>query len=385
MKIAQLAPLAVSIPPVRYGGTERMISALTEELVRRGHDVTLFAAGGSRTRARLRRGSPRPLWEMEVRDPLAYLVAQIEDLVQQSSAFDVIHSHVDYLPWLAGDRLGAPAVTTLHGRLDLPELAAVFTRFRDQALVSISESQRHPVAELDLNWAATVYHGLPLRRTYRLGDGGGGYLAFVGRCSPEKDPATAIKVAIRAGLTLKIAARVDRVDEAYHRTQVEPLLDHPLVEWLGEIGESEKARLFAGARALLLPIAWKEPFGLTFIEALAAGTPVITRPLGSIPELLVDGEHGFLGTGEEELAEACQRAATLDRAACRRWALSRFSVERMTDDYEAVYRALTRGRRPGLEIMNSSGASRAIAGPHRGCLDRAVRAPACRPLPSIAR
>jgi glycosyltransferase involved in cell wall biosynthesis len=342
LRIAQIAPLVVRVPPKAYGGTERVVHALTEELVRRGHAVTLFAAGSSITAAELCAVTPLPLWEMQVKDPLAYQVLQVEEVVRQSGRFDVIHSHVDHLPWLAGERIHAPLVTTLHGRLDLAETRALFELFRSQALVSISDSQRRPLAGLGLKWLATVHHGLPLQETYHLGKGKGGYVAFVGRIAPEKGADTAIRVAIRAGLPIRIAARVGTQDREYHRTRVAPLLKHPLVQWLGEIDEREKAELLAGASALLMPIEWDEPFGLSFVEALASGTPVIAKRRGSLPELIRDGQHGFFAESEDELVDACLRVTQIDRAACRRWALEHFSTGRMADGYEAVYRRLMR-------------------------------------------
>lgn len=351
MRIAQVAPPFVKIPPARYGGSERVVHVLTEELVRRGHDVTLFAAGTCETAAHLIPACARPLWEMGVADPLAVRVLQVEEVVRLSGEFDVLHSHVDYLPWLAGDRLRAPLVTTLHGRLDLPELRRLFCAYRGQALVSISNAQRRPLADLALNWAATVHHGLNLEGIYRLGAGKGGYLVFLGRIAPEKDPVIAIRVAIQAGLPLKIAARVDPVDAQYFQTQVEPLLGHPLIEWVGELDDHGKGQLLEGALALLMPVAWEEPFGLVFIEALATGTPVISRPRGSIPELIRHGENGFLAESEEELVAACYAAASIDRAECRREAITRFSASRMVDDYERVYRALSRTQRERSELV----------------------------------
>ncbi len=215
MRIAQVAPLFVRIPPERYGGTERVVHALTEALVARGHEITLFAAGGTQTSADLHATSPAPLWEMGVSDPLAYRVLQAEELVQRSAEFDVVHSHLDYLPWLAGERLRAPVITTMHGRLDLPELRTLLATMGQWPLISISDAQRRPVADVDLNWIATVHNGLDLASTYTLGEGGGGYLVFLGRIAPEKDPVTAISVAIRAGVPLKIAARVDPIDQEY--------------------------------------------------------------------------------------------------------------------------------------------------------------------------
>ncbi len=345
LRIAQLAPLWLPVPPERYGGTERVVHALTEELVRRGHDVTLFAAGGSRTSARLRPGSPRPLWEVPGADDFGMRVVQIEDLIRCSDEFDVVHSHIDVLPWLAGGRIRAPLLTTLHGRLDLPVLRPLFEAYSDRALVSISDAQRSPVRDLHLNWVATVYHGLDLATDYRLGPGDGGYLLFLGRISPEKDPARAIRVALRAGVPLRIAARVDPADETYFRKEVVPHLDHPLVDWIGEVGHADKVELLRGARALLLPVNWPEPFGLVFIEALACGTPVVARPCGSLPEIVRDGQHGRLVWTEDELVAAIRDIDGLDRGACRSYALERFSVERMAEDYERAFLTLIAGER----------------------------------------
>ena len=337
LRIAQLAPLWVQVPPPRYGGTERVVHALTEELVARGHDVTLFAAGGSVTSAHLRTSSPGPLWELKDADADIAHVLQIEDVVRQSSNFDIIHSHINGLPWLASERLTAPLVTTLHGRLDLVHQRKLLATYAGQPIISISDWQRRPVGDLHLNWIATIHHGLDLEHSYRLGEGNGGYLAFVGRMSPEKDPVTAIRVAIRAGLPLKIAARVDPSDELYFREKVEPYLKGPSVEWLGEINEPAKIALLAGARALLMPVDWDEPFGLSFIEALASGTPVIARPRGSLPEIVVNGLHGFLVETEDQLVASVLQVDSIDRTTCRKWALERFSAKRMAGDYEDAY------------------------------------------------
>jgi glycosyltransferase involved in cell wall biosynthesis len=341
MRIAQVAPLFVPVPPRRYGGTERVVSALTEELVRRGHEVTLYAAGSSRTSARLRAAVPVPLWELRPCDPLAYRIVQVEEVIRESADFDIIHSHVDYLPWLAGDRLRAPVVTTVHGRLDVAEARAVLRLFRQQPVVSISTAQRRPLLDLRLNWVGTVHHGFNLAEQYRLGDGDGGYLLFLGRISPEKGASAAIRIALKAGVPLKIAARIEPNDANYFEDEVKPLLDHPLVEWLGEQDDRSKNRLLGRATALLSPIEWDEPFGLAIIEALAAGTPVISRPRGSLPELVRHGEHGFLVDSEEEMVEAVHQAGRLDRRVCRAWAVTRFSVDRMTDAYERIYETLS--------------------------------------------
>jgi glycosyltransferase involved in cell wall biosynthesis len=343
MRIAQVVPLFVRVPPDQYGGTERVVHALGEELSRRGeHDVVLFGAGTSQWPGELVAITPRPLWEMRVNDPLAYRVLQVEEVVRRSGEFDVIHSHVDYLPWLAGDRLRAPMVNTMHSRLDPPELRPLFAMHPEQPLVSISDAQRAPVADLWLNWVATVHHGFRLQDTYHLGGGEGGYLVFLGRISPEKGPATAIRVAIRAEMPIKVAARIDPINFAYFQQEVEPLLQHPLVEWVGEKDDRGKATLLAGARALVAPIDWDEPFGIVLIEALAAGTPVISRPRGSLPEIVRHGEHGFLVWSEDEMVEACRRVDQIDRRRCREWVLERFTVERMADSYERVFQLVAR-------------------------------------------
>jgi glycosyltransferase involved in cell wall biosynthesis len=340
LRIAQVAPLSLPVPPQRYGGTERVVATLTEGLSQRGHEVTLFAAGTSLTSARLHATVSRPLWEMQPEDPLAYRVLQVEELVRESRRFDVIHSHVDYLAWLAGDRIAAPMVTTLHGRLDVPELRPLLQAFRHQPLVSISAGQRRPVKDLPLNWVGTVHHGFPLGESYRLGPGDGGYLVFLGRVSPEKGTAAAIRIAIRAGLPLKLAARIDRSDRPYFENEVRPFLEHPLIQWIGEQDDRGKNELLGAALALLAPIEWDEPFGITIVEALAAGTPVISRPRGSLPELVRHGEHGFLVETEDEMVAALSQLEFIDRRRCREWAVRQFSVEQMVDGYERVYHAV---------------------------------------------
>jgi glycosyltransferase involved in cell wall biosynthesis len=341
LRIAQVAPLSVRIPPRGYGGTERVIHALTEELVRRGHEVTLFAAGTSHSSARLVAGSSVPLWQDQGLDVRSYELAQLNDVLGRSDQFDIIHSHVDHFVPLAGNRAPASLISTRHGRLDDPGQRAELKAHRSP-LVSVSDAQRVAVADLDLDWVATVYNGLNLKEVFCLGEHDRDYLVFLGRVAPEKDPATAIRVAIRAGIPIKVAARVDPADESYHREQVVPLLGHPLVEWLGEVVDAEKSRLLAGAIALLMPIDWPEPFGLTIIEALAAGTPVIARPRGSLPEIIRHGEHGFLCETEDELVEACRLASDLNRGACRNWALEHFSAERMAINYERAYHQVLR-------------------------------------------
>jgi glycosyltransferase involved in cell wall biosynthesis len=346
MRIAQVAPLFESVPPHGYGGTERVVSHLTEELTRRGHDVTLFASGDSRTAARLVPVVERATrWGSGTRDLLATdLTREMGMVFSRAADFDVIHCHVDYLAFPFGTLTPTPTVHTIHGRLDLPHLMPLYRQFSTVPLVSISMAQRAPLEPLGVRWAATVYHGLPTgRHTFAPRDQG--YLAFLGRLSPEKQPDLAIEIARRTGLPLKIAAKVDTVDREYFERTVEPLLDDPLVEFLGEIGDEDKPAFLGGARALLFPIDWPEPFGLVMIEAMACGTPVVARPCGSVPEVVVDGRTGFLGSTLIELADAVKRIDEIDRAECRRHVEERFSVERMAADYEALYRRLAARRR----------------------------------------
>ena len=346
MRIAQVAPLFESVPPELYGGTERVVSHLTEELVRRGHDVTLFASGDSRTSARL----------IPVVDRATRLAGTVPGVIGaeftrelglvfgRARDFDVIHCHVDYLAFPFDGLTRTPTVHTMHGRLDLPHLVPVYRQFRTVPLVSISDAQRTPLEALGLRWAATVYHGVPVDR-YRFVPRDEGYLAFLGRISPEKQADVAIEIARRVGLPLKIAAKVDPVDREYFEKVVEPMLDDPLVEFLGEICEDDKPAFLGGARALLFPVDWPEPFGLVMIEAMACGTPVIARPCGSVPEVVVDGRTGFLADTLAELAGAVKRVDELDRAECRRHVEAQFSVSRMAEDYERVYRRLGARRR----------------------------------------
>ena len=341
MKIAQVAPLFAPVPPTDYGGTERIVHALTQELVKRGHDVTLFASAGSHTSAKLRSSSPTPLWEGGG-DALAWHALEVEELVRRSAEFDVIHSHLDILPWLSGDRYDAPLVTTMHGRLDPPEVRKLLAEFRDWPLVSISNSQRRPVEDLHLNWVSTVYHGLDLEHMYSLGNGGGGYLAFVSRLTPEKGPAIAIQAAIKAGMKIVVAGNVPDPEKEFFETEVKPLLKNPLVEWAGELDDEGKNKVIGGAMGFIVPIQWDEPFGLAFIEALATGTPVISIERGSLPELIENGRHGFLVSNEGELVDACKKVDRLDRSECRRWVIDRFNPGRMARGYEAVYERLVK-------------------------------------------
>jgi len=345
VKIAQVAPLYESVPPVLYGGTERVVAYLTDELVRRGHDVTLFASGDSRTAARLVAPTARALrLDRGAADVLSPHVLELARVFERADEFDVIHCHVDYLAFPFGRLVRTPTLHTLHGRLDLPHLAPLFRHFRDVPLVSISDAQRRPVHPLRPSWVATVHHGLPLER-FPFSPRGGEYLAFLGRISPEKRVDLAIAAARRAGLPLKIAAKVDPADQAYFEREIRPLLDDPLVEFVGEIGDDRKPGFLGGALALLFPIDWPEPFGLVMIEAMACGTPVIARACGSVPEVVASGVTGFVVDTLDELVDAVKRVGNVDRAACRRHVEARFTVERMADAYEAIYRRLGRATR----------------------------------------
>ncbi|MGH7312651.1 MAG: glycosyltransferase family 4 protein [Candidatus Rokuibacteriota bacterium] len=341
LRIAQVAPLYERVPPALYGGTERVVAHLTDELVRRGHRVTLFASADSLTAAELVGVVPRALrLDGDRADPLPPHVVQLDEVFQRASEFDLIHCHVDYLGFPFGRLVATPTVHTMHGRLDLPALMPVFRRFLDVPLVAISDAQRLLLREVPLNWAGTVYHGLPLDR-YRFSPAGGRYLAFLGRLSPEKRPDLAIAVAHRTGLPLKIAAKVDAVDRAYVDHELAPLLDDPLIDFVGEIDDRAKSEFLGNALALLFPIDWPEPFGLAMIEAMACGTPVIARPCGSVPEIVAPGLSGFVVDTVDEMVDAVKRVDAIDRAACRRHVEERFSVARMADGYEAIYRRLT--------------------------------------------
>jgi glycosyltransferase involved in cell wall biosynthesis len=337
MRIAQVAPLYESVPPRAYGGTERVVSYLTEELVARGHEVTLFASGDSVTRARLLAACPRGLrlGGGQV-DRVALHLATLLRVYERAPDFDVIHCHTDYLGLPLARRTAPPTILTLHGRLDLPEAHPVYQAFPEVALVSVSDAQRAPLG--GVTWAATVHHGLP-RDLFRFHAAPGRFLLFLGRISPEKCPDAAIRMAIAAGVPLRIAAKIDPVDRAYFEQVVSPLLDHPLVEFLGEVDERVKEALLADALALLFPVDWPEPFGLVLIEALACGTPVIARRRGSVPEIIAHGRTGFVCDTEEEMVAAVARIPTLRRAACREAFEQRFTAARMAHDYLRVFAA----------------------------------------------
>ena len=338
MRIAQVAPLVESVPPPGYGGTERVVSYLTEELVKEGHDVTLFASGDSRTSAELVACSPRSLrLDEAVEDPFAHQVVQMEAVAAAADRFDVIHWHIDYFHFPLSRRLGVPHVTTLHGRLDLPDLQPIYDEFPDMPLVSISDDQRTPLPQA--KWAATVYHGMPLDELLPHEEPAG-YLAFLGRISPEKRADRAIEVARRARMPLRIAAKVDDADREYFEEEIEPLLEQDHVDFIGEIGPEEKNEFLGRAKALLFPIDWNEPFGLAMIEAMACATPVIAYRSGSVPEVIDEGVTGFVVDDIDSATAAVGRLDELDRAGVRAGFERRFDVARMARDYLRVYEGL---------------------------------------------
>jgi glycosyltransferase involved in cell wall biosynthesis len=338
MKIAQIAPLAESVPPRLYGGTERVVFYLTEELVRLGHDVTLFASGDSQTSARLVACAPRALrLDPRVREALPHHLVMLERVRSRAHEFDVLHFHIEHVHLPLFRPLAHKTLTTVHGRLDLPDLAPLYREFHDMALVSISDAQRGALAA---NWVATVHHGLPEPVCPFNPAPRGRYLVFVGRVSPEKGLERAIEIARRAGLRLRIAAKVDRADEAYWRSRIAPLLDDPLIEYVGEVSEAQKPALLGNAAALLFPIDWPEPFGLAMIEAMSCGTPVIAWPHGSVPEIVEPGVTGFIVDSIEAAVSAVQDVARLPRAQVRRRFDERFTAARMARDYLTAYRNL---------------------------------------------
>jgi len=343
LRIAQVAPLYESVPPTHYGGTERIVSYLTEELVDLGHEVTLFASGDSVTSARLVPIGTRALRHSEsCHDPLAAHLLLLERVLQEADRFDLIHFHCDYLHFPLSRRLDVPSLTTLHGRLDLPDLVPVYREFSEIPLVSISDAQRAPLPWA--NWQGTVPHGLPVDFG-KLSKGRGGYLAFLGRVSPEKGLDRAIEIAAKAGIPLKIAAKIDRNDRNYYATVIRPMLRRKGVEFLGEIGEADKPKFLGDAFALLFPIDWPEPFGLVMIEALACGTPVIAFPRGSVPEIIEHGVTGYIVDTAEQAVRAVGRVSHLSRTVCRATFEARFGVPRMASDYVAIYRDRIRSPR----------------------------------------
>jgi glycosyltransferase involved in cell wall biosynthesis len=347
MKIAQIAPLMESVPPKLYGGTERVVSYLCEELVRQGHEVTLFASGDSVTKAELVSCSTHVAIRLNprVRDYIPHYMIMLDEVRRRASTFDVIHFHIDAFQLPLFRTMAEKTVTTLHGRQDLPDLALLYRAFPEMPFVSISDAQRDPIP--DANFVSTVYHGLPTDLHMPNYDPRGGYVAFLGRISPEKCPDRAIMIARSLGLPLKIAAKIDKVDESYFREVIAPLLNQPGVEFVGEIDERGKTQFLGNARALVFPVDWPEPFGLVMIEAMACGTPVLGFRCGSVPEIIDDHVTGRIVTSMEEASWALRDVLALDRRAVRRRFEERFSVSRMADDYLNVYRSLV-GRTPAF-------------------------------------
>jgi glycosyltransferase involved in cell wall biosynthesis len=338
VRIAQISPLYESVPPKLYGGTERVVSYLTEKLVEAGHEVTLFASGDSQTKAKL-----VPVCEKALRldnsclDPVAYHFILIEEVLRRQVEFDIIHSHIDYIGFILARRTRVPVISTLHGRLDYKEHGMMLREFREHPLISISNAQRRPVP--DVNWVGTVYHGLPLG-LYRANENPEDYLAYVGRISSEKKIESAINIAMKSGMPLKIAAKVDKADLEYFTEVIRPLLEHPMIEFLGEVGEKDKEKLLAHAAAFLHPVDWPEPFGLAMIEAMACGTPVLGRRRGSVPEVVDHGLTGFVFEEDDEaVLHIKNHLSFFSRAECRKHFEKRFPVERMAADYERAYKA----------------------------------------------
>ena len=342
MRIAQVAPLYESVPPRLYGGTERIVSWLTEELIHQGHDVTLFASGDSLTNARLVSVCPQALrLDPKCCDPLAYHVKLLQQVLNENEKepFDVIHFHIDYLHFPISRNLNLPQLTTLHGRLDIPDLVPLYQEFSEMPVVSISDSQRLPLPWI--NWQGTVHHGMP-EKLCRPHFKPGQYLAFLGRISPEKGVDRAIEIALRANMPLKIAAKIDRVDRDYFEACIKPLLDNKLIEFIGEISDLEKNDFLGNAAALLFAINWSEPFGIVLIESLACGLPLVAYPLGSVPEIIDDGVTGFLVSDVDEAAKAVTRLSSIDRRKCRDTFEQRFTAERMAQDYLNLYQSIKR-------------------------------------------
>ncbi|WBQ19268.1 glycosyltransferase family 4 protein [Sphingobium yanoikuyae] len=355
MKIAQIAPLAESVPPKYYGGTERIVSYLTEELVSQGHDVTLFASGDSRTAAELVPITPAALrLTPGIVDPIPYHMMLLEAVRQRADEFDALHFHIDLLHLPMAQNFIGRTVTTLHGRLDLPDLPPFYRCFGDHCLVSISDHQRKPMPPV--NWGGTIYHGLPADLLPPRHGDNESYLAFLGRISPEKRPDRAIRIAARAGKELRIAAKVDNVDRAYWETEIAPLIDrYPNIHFVGEINEQQKAEFLGNASALLFPIDWPEPFGLVMIEAMACGTPVIAFRCGSVPEVIEHGRSGFIVDTEDEAVAAIEQLSHLDRGRVRSAFDARFTAARMAADYTALYHGLPGARTDAAWLRRQRG------------------------------
>jgi glycosyltransferase involved in cell wall biosynthesis len=352
MRIAQVAPLHEAVPPLMYGGTERVVYYLVEELVAGGHEVTLFASGDSKTSARL-----VPIVRQALRldphcvDPLAHHIVQLEEVMDRQNEFDIIHFHTDYIHFPVSIHCTTPCLTTLHGRLDIPDLLPVYQKFPLQRVVSISDNQRLPLSKA--NWIGTVYHGLP-PGLHPLQQQEGNYLAFIGRVSPEKGVDKAIEIAIGCNCPIKVAAKVDKVDQSYFEKHIAHLMDHPLVEFIGEINEEQKTGFLGNAKALLFPIDWEEPFGIAMIEAMSCGTPVIAFRRGSVPEVIDDGVTGFIVESISQAVEAVKKIKTLCNTTIRKVFEEKFTAARMAEDYLKIYRSLYKGQMPAMAKVQNS-------------------------------
>lgn len=354
MRIAQVAPLTEAVPPKLYGGTERVVHWLTEELVSLGHDVTLFASGDSHTSAKLDATWPKALrLDGSIRDPNALHMVMLERVRRKcdNEEFDFLHFHLDYYPFSLFARQPTPFLTTLHGRLDLPEHQPVFKTFSSIPVISISNAQRRPVPQA--KWLRTIHHGIP-ENLLTPQPVTPGYLAVLGRIAPEKGVDTAIRIAIRCGIPLKIAAKVDRADQEYYDEVIRPLMDHPLIEYIGEISDHEKSSFLSGALGLLLPINWPEPFGLVMIESMACGAPVIAFNRGSVSEIVEEGLTGFVVEDELSAVAIVDRLSQMDRTAIRRRFEERFTARRMALDYLAAYQTLADAKAPRVRLVSSA-------------------------------
>jgi glycosyltransferase involved in cell wall biosynthesis len=364
MKIAQIAPLFESVPPRLYGGTERVVSYLTEELVKQGHEVTLFASGDSMTSAELVACTPRALrLDPDVHDAIPHAMVMLDKVRERADEFDVLHFHIDYLHFPLFRPDAGRCLTTLHGRQDLPDHMPLYLRFSQMPLVSISNAQRAPLPSG--NFIGTVHHGLPLELHKPTFAPQGGYLAFLGRISPEKRPDRAIEIARQSGLPLKIAAKVDKVDEGYFRETIAPMIDGKNVEFVGEINENAKGEFLGQAAALLFPIDWPEPFGLVMIEAMACGTPVLAFRCGSVPEIIDDGLTGRIVSSMDEAVAALPQVLALDRTIVRARFEERFSAAQMATQYVKLYQKLARRTAPP-KLAPPALAAHAVAANGRG-------------------
>jgi glycosyltransferase involved in cell wall biosynthesis len=350
MRIAQVAPLYESVPPKLYGGTERVVSWLTEELVSQGHEVTLFASGDSLTTARLVPVCPESLrLNSGCVDQLAHHIFMLERVLRDKDEFDLIHFHIDYLHFPLSRSHAISQVTTLHGRLDIPDLAPLYREFSEMPVISISDSQRGPLPWA--NWQGTVHHGLPVD-SFEPFFSAGEYLAFLGRISPEKGLDDAIEIAKLCGIPLKIAAKIDRADRDYYESRIKHLLNHPLIEFIGEITETEKNEFLGKAKALLFPVNWEEPFGIVLIEAMACGVPVIAYSRGSVPEIIEDGISGRIVHDVDSAVEAVSRLTQIDRRVCRQRFEKRFTAKRMAEDYLTIYQGLAKTETKSIALTD---------------------------------